>query len=73
MSHIAMKYFSCTVQISNIRWNMNDLSESDALLKELSILWIIKCDALLTKNIYNENYVKLCNENFDEMYFKNVC
>ena len=52
---------------------MNDLSESDALLKEVSILWIIKCDALLTKNIYNENYVKLCNENFDEMYFKNVC
>lgn len=38
---------------------MNDLSESDALLKEVSILWIIKCDALLTKNIYNENYVKL--------------
>lgn len=68
-----MKYFSCTVQISNIRWNMNDLSESDALLKEVSTLWIIKCDALLTKNIYNENYVKLCNENFDEMYFKNVC
>lgn len=68
-----MKYFSCTVQISNIRWNMNDLSESDALLKEVSTLWIIKCDALLTKNIYNENYVKLCNENFDGMYFKNVC
>lgn len=52
---------------------MNDLSESDVLLKEVSTLWIIKCDALLTKNIYNENYVKLCNENFDEMYFKNVC
>ena len=68
-----MKYFSCTVEISNIRWNMNDLSESDALLKEVSTLWIIKCDALLTKNIYNENYVKLCNENFDGMYFKNVC
>ena len=51
---------------------MIDLSASDALLKEVLALWIIKCDPLLTKNIYNENYVKLCNENFDEMYFKNV-